>query len=60
MSAEPCAALLRHGTQEEPPEYCDEDALEGSEFCEDHQEPDDEYEPERFEPSWADEHSHTL
>ena len=60
MSAEPCAYMVRAGNQEEPPEYCDEDALEGSEFCEGHQEPDYEYDPEPFDLSWSDEHSPTL
>lgn len=30
---EPCAAETRRATYIDPPEYCEEDALPGSDFC---------------------------
>lgn len=35
---EPCAAEIRPATFVDQPEFCDEDAVEGSEFCEYHRE----------------------
>jgi hypothetical protein len=31
--ARPCEAMLRRATYYDPPEYCDEDAAEDSDFC---------------------------
>lgn len=33
---EPCGYETRHATAIDPPEYCENDALEGSEFCDMH------------------------
>lgn len=47
---EPCAFEIRHATYYDPPEFCEEDALPGSEFCAAH-DPDayDDYLEERAE-----------
>ena len=64
---EPCQALLRYATQTDPPEYCDEDAEPGSDYCANHggydEEPGDrdDYKA-RLEDrlAWEDEHSDRL
>lgn len=56
-----CEFVVHAATIINPPEYCDEEAIEGSEFCAQHEEyvngdPDDEYERFRdFHQGWDDE-----
>lgn len=33
---EPCAAVIYNGDYENPPEYCDEEAVSGSFYCAKH------------------------
>lgn len=46
----PCEALVYRATLVDPEEYCDNDALDGSDFCARHTEPE---EPD-YEPDWDD------
>ena len=53
--SESCNYLIYAGSRyvdPEPPEYCDNDALEGEEFCEEHSQYAYEYEDEPEELEW--------
>jgi len=59
-----CQALLFAETRVDPAEFCDNEALPDSDYCEDHQnaDPDNEpeYEPDDRDYDWPDEHNHDL
>jgi hypothetical protein len=54
-----CEAIVIRETRQDPAEYCEEEAVDGSEFCENHGERDD-YEPDDRDYAWPDEHSWGL
>jgi hypothetical protein len=56
-----CSAVVIRETRQDPAEYCEEEAEEGSDYCAKH-DPDDrpEYEPDDRDYDWPDGHNHNL
>jgi hypothetical protein len=60
-----CVAELIHATRQDPAEFCEQEALPDSEFCEKHDEDQREYDPrdDEYHPGpydWPGEHSPDL
>ena len=55
-----CEAVVIRETRQDPAEYCENEALEDSDYCEGHTDHSDEYEPDDYAYEYPDENSWGL